>query len=146
MSENLKLSEASKQCGINVHTLKLLIADDLLPQAIRTAQGSPLLPGDSLPTWQECRRLVEQRRDHHLQRAAKLLGRVQVELEAIGNDIAEAREHPTEPLGVDLSSSSSWSQSGQNALAMALHQFEYARLEVERYQTALMEIVESDRA
>ncbi|MCV7008233.1 MerR family transcriptional regulator [Mycobacterium gordonae] len=91
MSENLKLSEAAKLCGISARTLKLLIADGLLPQAIRTPQGHPLLPDDAIPTWQDCRQLIEQQRDRLLQRAAYLLNRVNVELEAISNDRRSAR-------------------------------------------------------
>jgi hypothetical protein len=44
-------------CGISIRILKLLIANGLLPQAVRAAQGRAYLPADSVPTWQECRRL-----------------------------------------------------------------------------------------
>jgi DNA-binding transcriptional MerR regulator len=140
------LSEAAKLCGVKASTLKLLISDDLLPQAIRSPQGHALLPEDSVPTWQECRRLIEQRRDARLQRAAKLLDRVQIEVDAIRNDITEAREYPTQPLGVDLLSSSSYStHSNQTTLSAILQQFTLARMEVEQYHRALRELVESDR-
>jgi hypothetical protein len=75
-----------------------------------------------------------------------LLDRVQVELDAIRNDIAEAREHPTQPLGVDLLSSSIYStHSDQSTLSAVLQQFTLARMEIERYHGALTELVESDR-
>jgi hypothetical protein len=45
-------------CGISIRILKLLIANGLLPQAVRAAQGRAYLPADSVPTWQECRRLT----------------------------------------------------------------------------------------
>lgn len=146
MGENLNLSAAAKLCGISVRTLKLLIADDLIPQAVRTPQGNAQLPDDSVPTWQECRDLIASRRDHHLQRAAKLLDRLQIELDAIRNDVAEAREYPAQPLGVDFLSASSYSNSwGQSTLATVLQQFEIARVEVEMYHRALRDVVESDR-
>lgn len=59
MGENLSLSEASRECGISVVTLQLLIADGLLPQVVRSAQGHAYLPPDRVPTWAECRRMVE---------------------------------------------------------------------------------------
>lgn len=109
-------------------------------------QGNALLPEDSVPTWEECRRPVEQRRDHHLQRAAKWIDRLRVALEAIGNDIAEAREFPNQPLGVDLLASTSYSfNSGQTTLSAILQQFDLARMEVQRYHSALADIVEVDR-
>jgi predicted DNA-binding transcriptional regulator AlpA len=145
VGENLKLSEASRICGVSASTLKLLLSDQLLPQAVRTQSGHVYLPDDDLPTWEQCRQLVEQRRDHLLQRAAKLIERAKVELEAISNDIAEAREHPAEPLGVDLLSSATWAQSGQTTLATVLRQFDLARMNFEQYHDALVEIHHSAR-
>ncbi|WP_094361750.1 hypothetical protein [Mycobacterium marinum] len=143
----LKLSEASKQCGIPARTLKLLIADGLFPQAIRTPQGHPLFPADQVPTWQECRDLIEQRRDAALARASRLLDRLQVEMEAIRNDIAEAREHPTQPLGVDFSSASSYTPGpNQTTLSAVLLQFDLARMDVHHYHAALVDVVETDRS
>ena len=98
-----------------------------------------------MPTWEQCRHLVEQCRDYHLARAVKLLDRVDVELEAVRNDIAEARENPTEPLGVDLLSCSVWGRSGQTTLATVLQQFELARMNIQRYHEALVEIHQRDR-
>jgi len=86
----LKLSEAAKMCGIGVSTLKLLNADGLDPNVVRARKGYPSVPAESVPTWQECRQLVEHRRDRLLQRAAKLVDRVAVEIEAVRNDITEA--------------------------------------------------------
>jgi hypothetical protein len=137
----LKLSEASKLCGVNARTLKLLIAADLVPQAIRTPQGNALLPEDAVPTWHECRQLVEQHRDHLLHRAAKLLDRVTVELEAIRNDIAEAREHPTQPLGIDLLTSGRYLHGSQTTIATAMLQFDLARMEAEQFHEALQGLI-----
>jgi hypothetical protein len=145
MGDNLKLSEASKLCGINARILKLLIADNQLPQATRASSGQAYLPADDVPTWDQCRRLVEQRREHHLQRADKLLDRARIEFEAIRNDIAEAREHPTEPLGVDLLSSETWARPGATTLATVFQQFNLARMEIEQYHEALLEIHRRDR-
>ncbi|WP_304116006.1 DNA-binding protein [Mycolicibacterium bacteremicum] len=144
MGERLKLSEASKLCGISVRTLKVLIADGLLAVE-RTPQGQPLIADDAVTTWSDCRALLVQQRDRHLQKAAKLLERVEVELEAVRNDIAEAREHPAEPLGVDFTAFSLYAASGQTTLGAALTQFERARIDTQLYRRALAEVVEADR-
>lgn len=146
MGNDLKLAEASKLCGINTRILKLLVADGLLPQATRTQQGHPLFPAEQVPTWQECRDLIERRHDELLQRAAKLLDRLQIELDAVRNDIAEAREHPTQPLGVDFLAASSYTTgSSQTTLSAVLLQFDLARMEVQRYHQALWDVVNADR-
>lgn len=145
MGELLKLSEVSKRCGIKVRTLQFLVADGLLP-AERTPHGHPLIPDDAVPTWAQCRALLEQHRDRHLQQAAKMLDRVLLELEAVRNDITEAREHPTEPLGIDFTAASRYSSgSGQTTLAAALTQFEHARINVELYHRALIGVIDADR-
>ncbi len=141
MSENLKLSEASKLCGVSVRTLQLLIADGLLPRAVRNPRGHVHLPSDALPTRQECRDLVARQRERHLARAADLISRLQVELEAVANDIAEARDHPAQELGVDLLTGFGFGVSHGSPFATALHQFELARITVKAYDEALREIV-----
>jgi DNA-binding transcriptional MerR regulator len=144
MGENLKLSEASQLCGISVQVLKLLIADGLLPQTVRTAQGHAYLPSDAVPTWQECRALVEAQRDRHLKRVADLVSRVQIQLEAVRNDVSQAREHPTDELGVDLLSAGTFGRSERSTLPTAMHQLDLARMRFETYHAALREIVERD--
>ncbi|BBN50870.1 hypothetical protein [Mycobacterium avium] len=114
--QGLKLSEAAKLCGISADTLQLLIADELLPQAVRSPRGHAYLPATDVPTWEHCRQLVLRQRDRHLQRATDLIARVEVELEAIRNDITEAREHPAEPLGVDLLAATSYATYGNTGL------------------------------
>jgi hypothetical protein len=145
MGENLKLSEASELCGISVQILKLLISDGVLPQTVRTPQGDAYLPSEAVPTWQECRDLVGAQRDRHLKRMADLVSRLQMELEAIRNDIAEAREHPTDELGVDLLSAGRFGGSERSTLPTAMHQFDLARMRFESYHAALREIVERDQ-
>lgn len=44
--------------------------------------------------------LLKEQRDRHLRRAASALCRLETELEAVRNDIAEAREYPQQTLGV----------------------------------------------
>ncbi|OBJ81115.1 hypothetical protein [Mycobacterium sp. 1245852.3] len=144
--QSLKLSEAAKLCGISAETLQLLIADELLPQAVRSARGHAYLPAANVPTWQHCRQLVLRKRDRHLRRAADLIARVEVELEAIRNDITEAREHPAEPLGVDLLGATSYATyNTTTTLAAMLQQLDLVRMQIVCYHAALQAIVDKDR-
>ncbi|MFV8142044.1 MerR family DNA-binding transcriptional regulator [Mycolicibacterium senegalense] len=146
MTELFKLSEASKLCGVSVGTLRLLISDELLPAATRTSNGHPLLPADAVPTWQQCRDLIEKQRATALQRAADHIKRIEVEIQAVGNDIAEAQEHPLQPLGVDLLAANSRAAHGsETTLSAALSQLDFARIEISIYDRALKELVNRER-
>lgn len=144
MADVFKLSEASKLCGVSVATLRMLIADGLLP-AIRTSNGHPLLPADAVPTWQQCRALIEGERERALQRAADQVRRIAVEIEAVGNDIAEARQNPRLQLGVDLQAATA-GRSSESPLATALSQLDFERMQVIFYDRALKELIERDRS
>lgn len=128
-----------------IDTLKLLIADGLLP-VTRTSNGHPLLAADVMPTWQQCRDLIVQQRERALVRAGELVQRIQVELEAIGNDISEARENPSLPLGVDLLAARGREPRGSdNTLSAALRQLDSEQMRVMEYDRALREIIDRDR-
>lgn len=139
MPDIFKLSEASKLCGASVATLRMLIDDELIP-ATRTTNGHPLLAADDVPSWQRCRELIERQRTLALQRAADQLNRVKVEIEAVGNDIAEAQENPLLPLGVDLIAANS-NRRSETTLGAALSQLDFARIEVLLYDRALKELL-----
>jgi DNA-binding transcriptional MerR regulator len=140
---NLRLAEVSKMCGCSVDTLRLLIADGKLDQVLRSDRGHSYLPADSVPSQQECRTIIEQRRDHYLRHAQQLLDRLDVELEAVRNDIAEAREHPGQELGIDLVAFGSYARRWDNTnLSTVLHQLDVARRKIERYHCALLEVLQ----
>ncbi|GAT01236.1 MerR family transcriptional regulator [Mycolicibacterium fortuitum] len=141
MDDLFKLGDAAKLCGVRVDTLRMLIADGLLPAA-RTSRGDPLLP--TVPTWQQCRELIEQQRDVSLQRAGELVERIGIEVEAVGNDIAEARENPLLPLGVDLTAANS-QRSSDTTLAVALSQLNSVRMQIVDYDRALKEMIDRER-
>lgn len=146
MTDVFKLSEASKLCGISIDTLKLLIRDGLLP-VTRTSNGHALLAADDIPTWKQCRTLIEQQRRAALLRAGEMVRRIQVELEAIGNDITEARENPQLPLGVDLLAARPREpRRSDTTLSAALRQLDSEQWTVVEYDSALREIIERDRA
>lgn len=96
---------------------------------------------------QQCRDLVEKQRDHHLRRADQLVARIAVEIEAVRNDIAEAREHPTEPLGVDLLAATTYASRGHGqpatTLSAALQQLSFDRMQIEQYHRALRRILDT---
>lgn len=137
MSELFKLSEAAKLCGVRAQTLSELIADGLLP-VTRTSRGHPLL--ETVPTWQQCRDLIAQQRDLALQHAAALVERIEVEIQAVSNDIAEARQNPLLPLGVDLLAANS-QRSSDSTLASALSQLSTTRTRIVDYDRALKELI-----
>lgn len=127
---HLKLSEASKQCGVSVAILRHLIDDGLLRESGRAGNGHPTLSSDSLPTWEQCRNLIAAQRDRSIVRALKMVDRVSVEVEAVRNDLLEARERPEEPLGVDLLASGHYAAGDQSTLATALQELSLARLNI----------------
>lgn len=144
-----KLSEAAEQCGIPADVLKIMAADDLLPQVVRGRAGHVYFPRDSIPTWDECIKLLEQR-DRHLRRAAAMLRRLDTELEAVRNDINEAREQPRQTLGIDLMSFGHWPSQrgailthGQPIISSALEQFALERLAIVRYHDAYLDALGS---
>jgi hypothetical protein len=146
-----KLSEAADQCGIPTDVLKLMAADDLLPQVVRGRAGHVYFPRNSIPTWAECVKLLEEQRDRHLRRAGAMLRRLETELEAVGNDINEAREQPRQTLGIDLMSfghcpyqrGASLVQ-GQPIINSALEQFGSEQLAIVRYHDAYLDALASE--
>ncbi|GAB5901177.1 DNA-binding protein [Mycolicibacterium mageritense] len=145
-----KLSEAAEQCGIPADVLKIMAADDLLPQVVRGRAGHVYFPRDAIPTWDECIKLLEEQRDRHLRRAAAMLRRLDTELEAVRNDINEAREQPRQTLGIDLMSFGHWPSQrgailthGQPIISSALEQFALERLAIVRYHDAYLDALGS---
>ncbi|CQD25151.1 hypothetical protein BN970_06949 [Mycolicibacterium conceptionense] len=148
--ELAKLSEAADQCGIPADVLKIMAADDLLPQVVRGRNGHVYFPRDSIPTWDECVKLLQEQRDRHLRRAAAMLRRLETELEAVANDINEAREQPRQTLGIDLMSFGHWPYQrvatlthGQPIISSALEQFALERLAIVRYHDAYLDALGS---
>ena len=96
--QHIKLSEVAHTTGIPADTLKLMVADDLLTGAVRGRGGHIYFRQGQTPTWSDCIELLREQRDRHLRRAASALRRLETELEAVRNDINEAREHPRDTL------------------------------------------------
>lgn len=145
MSTHLKLSEASKLCGISVAILRQLIDDGLLQESSRALNGHPLLNRDVLPSWEQCRDLIASQRNRSISRALQLIDRVAVETEAVRNDLLEAQENLLGPLGVDLLASGHYVSGGQSTLATALQELSLARYEVVHYHRLLREVITTAR-
>lgn len=146
-----KLSEAAELCGIPTDVLKMLAADGLLPQVVRGKAGHVYFPRDTIPTWTECVNLLKEQRDRHLRRAASALRRLETELEAVRNDITEAREYPQQTLGIDMMSFGHWpydrmgsSLRGQPLITGVLEQFTSERLSITRYHDAYLDALASE--
>lgn len=132
----LKLSEASAANGIPTGVLTNMARDGLFPQAIRGRGGHLYFPETAVPTWNECVEILEEERDRRLRRAKELLNRLDREIEAVRNDINEAREHPAESLGVDFltighrSYGLVDSAEGQPAITGILQAFSFERMRI----------------
>lgn len=149
--ELAKLSEAAELCGIPTDVLKMMAADGLLPQTVRGKAGHVYFPRNEIPTWSDCVSLLKEQRDRHLRRAASALRRMETELEAVRNDITEAREHPQQTLGVDLMSFGHWphdrlasSLRGQPLITGVLEQFTTERMAITRYHDAYLDALSSE--
>ena len=146
-----KLSEAAGLCGIPSEILKMMAADGLFPQVVRGRAGHVYFPRDAVPSWNECIELLKEQRDRHLRRAASALRRLETELEAVRNDITEAREYPQQTLGIDLMSFGHWpydrmasSLRGQPLITGVLEQFTGERMAITRYHDAYLDALASE--
>ena len=146
-----KLSEASELCGIPTDILKMMAGDGLLPQVVRGKAGHVYFPRQQIPNWGECVNLLKEQRDRHLRRAASALRRLDTELEAVRNDITEAREYAQQTLGIDLMSFGHWpydrmasSLRGQPLITGVLEQFTSERLAITRYHDAYLDALASE--
>ena len=145
-----KLSEAADLCGIPTDILKMMAADGLLPQTVRGKAGHVYFPRHGIPTWSECVSLLKDQRDRHLRRAAAALRRLDTELEAVRNDLAEAREYPQQTLGIDLMNFGHWphdrmasSLRGQPLVTGVLELFTTERMAITRYHDAYLDALAS---
>ena len=100
--ELLRLSEVKNRCGVPVDTLRRLIEDDALPGAERANNGHVYLRAAAVPSHGTCVRLVEDRLRAALNDAMVQMRLIEVELEAVRNDLELAIENPRAPLGHDL--------------------------------------------
>ena len=149
-SDLAKLSEAAELCGVPTDVLKMMAADGLLPQVVRGKAGHVYFPRAAIPTWSECVDLLREQRDRHLRRAASALRRLDTELEAVRNDITEAREYPQQTLGIDLMSFGHWPYDrmastlrGQPLVTGVLEQFTTERMAIMRYHDAYLDALAS---
>lgn len=148
---HLKLSEVAHRCGIPADVLKLMVADALFPQAVRGRAGHIYFPQQEIPTWSACVELLREQRDRHLRRAGAALRRMETELEAVRNDINEARENPRDTLGIDMMSFGHWphdrvasSLRGQPLITSVLEQFTTERMAIIRYHDAYLDALASE--
>lgn len=147
----VKVSEVAQQCGIPTDVLKLMVADDLFALAVRGRAGHVYFQEHDIPTWAACIDLLREQRDRHLRRAAAALRRMETELEAVRNDINEAREHPRDTLGIDMMSFGHWphdrvasSIRGQPLITSVLEQFTTERMAIIRYHDAYLDALASE--
>lgn len=148
--ELVKLSDAAQSCGVAVDILKLMVGDGLLPQAVRGRAGHIYFPKGDVPTWTECVRVLEEQRDRHLRNMSSSLRRLETELEAVRNDITEARENPRQALGVDMMGFGHWMHdrvasalAGRPVVTSILEKFTTERMSMQLYHDAYLDAVAS---
>jgi hypothetical protein len=147
----VKLSEVAHTIGVPTDILKLMTTDDLLTGAVRGRGGHIYFREGEIPSWSDCIELLREQRDRHLRRAAAALRRLETELEAVRNDINEAREHPRDALGIDMMSFGHWphdrfssSLRGQPLITAVLEQFTIERMSIIRYHDAYLDALASE--
>ena len=137
MPDLLKLSEVRKMCGIDVETLRILIQDGLLPH-VRQANGHVYMRPSEVPTNTEVVELLERRLVELLRHAQAQLGRVEVEVEAVRNDLELALEDPRAELGHDLLTLRSYSSDPHaSSLTSALARLSADSMELRLYHRSL---------
>lgn len=134
----LKLSEVSKRCGVPVDVLRKLAGDRALHGVVRTSNGHITMREDSVPSWQQVVDLLEGQLRQRLDTAARAAKRLEVELEAIKNDIAMAIEDPRGPLGDDLATFFPRTQA-TTGFDLALNRLQDSALSIFIYHRALRE-------
>lgn len=133
----LKLSEASRRCGIDTSTLVMLIEDDVLGGAVRSSRGHTYLREGAVPTYQEAVSLLETGLRQHLTHAQRLMARIQVEMEAVSNDVAAALDNLSAPLGMDLAAFDASSTDERAPLAVAMSRLQSVSWAIAQYNQAL---------
>ncbi|GEL47173.1 hypothetical protein CHO01_22890 [Cellulomonas hominis] len=138
--DTLTLAEAAKVAGVPTSALRHLAEERSLPGLVRAGRGHARVRVDQVPTFEEVEQLLQQRVRVALAELRKSFDRVQVELEAVGNDIAELEEDPYGPIGVDLDAFDSLSQRGGGTLRGALNRMGFATMSLEAARSALGEM------
>lgn len=137
----LKMSEVRTLTGIPMDALQLFISDGLLPGVVRGSGGHQYLRADRLPTIDQVQAVLEEQLAKHLQNAAKQVDRVEVEVEAVRNDITMAIEDPHEDLGHDLLTLRARSSDPRSSsLTSALGRLEQLSWEVRSYHDVIREL------
>lgn len=135
----LKLSEVRRDTGIAVESLRLLIEDRVLVRGVERARnGHVYLRSDQVPSYVQLVAMLERQLKNHLERARENMRRVEVEMEAVRNDIEFALEDPRAPLGHDLLSFRVYTSDARSSmLASAMSQLQEATWDVRRYRDAI---------
>lgn len=135
----LKLSEVRRATGIAVESLRLLIEDQVLVRGVERARnGHVYLVEHQVPTYEQLVALLDQQLRRHLKRASEHMRRVEIEMEAVRNDLELAAEDPAAPLGHDLTTFRAYSSDPRSStLASAMSQLQEATWNIRRYQEAV---------
>lgn len=134
------LTEAAKLTGVSTSTLRHLADHAALPGTVRLSRGQVRLRVAALPTFDEIEVALRARVQASIAEVRKHYDRVQVELEAVGNDLAELEGNPAARIGVDLEAFDQVSASGNTTLRGALRQMSDANMSLWIERRALDEL------
>ncbi|QFQ31030.2 hypothetical protein EEW87_012980 [Janibacter melonis] len=123
--------EASRLTGISTSTLKQLCEGQALPGVVRVDRYTYRLRTDLLPTIEQVQHILDERIRIDVRRVRAAFARVQVELEAVGNDIAELEDDPSARIGVDLAAFDAYTISGHSTLRQALARLTDAKMDLQ---------------
>lgn len=135
------MSEVRRETGIAVDSLRLLIEDQVLVRGVERARnGHVYVRADQVPSHGELVAMLDQQLRRHLERASEHMRRVEVEIEAVRNDLEIALDDPTAPLGHDLTTFRAYATDPRSStLVSALSRLQEATWDIRRYQDALSE-------
>lgn len=135
------MGEASKLTGISARTLRHLCEERALSGAVRGERSTYRLRTDRLPTVEQVEQVLEERVRRSIEHIRAAFDRVQIELEAVGNDIGELEDNPTGPIGIDLSVFDSYTISSHSTLRQALARLTEAKMQLQTDSDMLREIL-----
>jgi len=116
----ITLNEAAKLTGISSKTLRHLADHRALPGLVRLERGHVRIRVSEMPTFDQIEALLVARVEASIAELRRFFDRVQLELEAVGNDITELEDDPLTVIGIDLEAFDQLSASGPTTLRGAM--------------------------
>lgn len=119
--EYLTLSQASKECGVNVPALQELVrARKIVSGIARTKNGHVYLHRDHVPSWSQVEEILIEMHRQRLEQIDSIVTRLEKEVEAVRMDLNEAFDDPDAALGDDLLAAGAGGRNAPRTLSSAV--------------------------